>query len=55
MDEEIKTLRDNHTWILVSSEAHMNIVGSKWVFKTKLNSNGTLNKLKAPLVATGFS
>lgn len=32
----------------------MNVVGHKWVFKTKLNSDGSLQKLKARLVAQGF-
>lgn len=33
----------------------MNVVGCKWVFKTKLNSNGTLERLKGHLVAKGFT
>ncbi|KAL5838605.1 hypothetical protein ACOSQ3_015774 [Xanthoceras sorbifolium] len=32
----------------------MNIVGCKWVFRTKYNPNGTLLKHKARLVAKGF-
>lgn len=32
-----------------------NIVISKWVFKLKIYVDGSLNKLKARLVARGFS
>ena len=32
-----------------------NIVTSKWVFKAKMYIDGTLDKLKARLVARGFS
>jgi hypothetical protein len=32
-----------------------NIVSSKWVFATKFNTDGSLDKLKARLVARGFS
>lgn len=33
----------------------MNIVTSKWVFKPKLNTDGSLEKAKARLVARGFT
>ena len=32
----------------------MNLVGCKWVFKLKLNSDGSISKYKARLVAKGF-
>lgn len=32
-----------------------NIVLSKWVFVTKFNTNGSLDKLKVRLVIRGFS
>ena len=33
----------------------MNIVGSGWVFKTKLKSDGSVEQFKAKLVAKGYS
>lgn len=54
MLEELDALQKNETWILVPRESHMNVVGSKWVFKPKLNANGTLDRLKARLVAKGY-
>lgn len=32
----------------------MHVIGSKWVFKSKLKPDGNLERLKARLVAKGF-
>lgn len=55
MDEEMCAHKENHTWTLVSRKHNMNIVGSKWVFKSMLKLDETLNKLKSHLVARGFN
>ncbi|GMJ13790.1 cysteine-rich RLK (RECEPTOR-like protein kinase) 8 [Hibiscus trionum] len=54
MIKELAALHKNQTLTLVPREPHMNVVGSKWVFKAKLNANGTLDRLKAMLVAKGY-
>ena len=39
---------------MVPAPPHANLVKCKWVFKLKLNSDGTIARYKARLVAKGF-
>ncbi|CAL9023794.1 unnamed protein product, partial [Prunus brigantina] len=55
MEEEISALTMQGTWCLVPRPANTNIVGSKWIYKIKRNSDGTVSRYKARLVAQGFS
>jgi hypothetical protein len=55
MDEEIDSIERNNTWDLVDLAECKNIIGVKWVYKTKLNAEGEVEKYKARLVAQGFS
>ena len=48
---ELTALKQNNTWELVPHQAKMNVVGSRWVFKTKLKSDGSVEHFKARLVA----
>ena len=54
IEAEMNSLRKNNTWELVDLPHGKSAIGSKWVFKTKLNADGTINKHKARLVAQGF-
>ncbi|KAL1187713.1 Retrovirus-related Pol polyprotein from transposon RE1 [Cardamine amara subsp. amara] len=54
MGEEMSNCAETRTWTLVPFTPDMNVLGSKWVFRTKLNADGTLDKLRARLVAQGF-
>ena len=54
MHEEYDNCTEAQTWSLVPYTSDMNVLGSKWVFRTKLNADGSLDKLKARLVAKGF-
>jgi hypothetical protein len=54
MDEEYSALQRQQTWSLVSPPIGKNIVGCKWVFKLKRNSNFSISRYKARLVAKGF-
>ena len=42
MCDELTSLKQNNTWELVPRQAKMNVVGSRWVFKTKLKSDGSV-------------
>ena len=52
---ELTTLAANDTWKEIISLKNVNIITSKWVFKSKLHINSTLNKLKARVVTRDFS
>ena len=52
---ELTALAVNGTWEEVVPLKDTNIITSKWVFKSKLHTNGSLDKLKARVVARGFS
>jgi histone deacetylase 1/2 len=54
MIEEFEALKRNQTWTLVPLPQHRSDIGCKWVFRTKENPDGTINKFKARLVAKGF-
>jgi hypothetical protein len=54
MEDELTSLHQNQTWQLVPRTKDMHIIGSKWVFKTKLKSDGTLDRLKARVVTKGY-
>ena len=42
MEEEHATLLKNHTWDLVPRPPHTNLVTGKWIFKHKLEADGSL-------------
>ncbi|KAM0002129.1 putative RNA-directed DNA polymerase [Helianthus debilis subsp. tardiflorus] len=55
MVDEIQALRHNNTWTLVPRPSCTNVVGSKWVFRIKYHSDGSIDRYKARLVAQGFT
>ena len=55
MKEELAVIEKNHTWELVEKPKDRKIVGLKWVFRTKLNFDGSVNKHKARLVVKGYA
>ena len=55
MNEEIDAIEKNQTWDLVDIPADKTSIGVKWVYKTKLNEKGELEKNKTRLVAKGYA
>jgi len=55
MKKEIDAIERNETWELTDLPKGMKKIGVKWVFKTKLNENGEVDKCKARLVAKGYA
>eukprot|EP00268_Persea_americana_P066488 TRINITY_DN9059_c1_g1_i12.p1 TRINITY_DN9059_c1_g1~~TRINITY_DN9059_c1_g1_i12.p1 ORF type:complete len:238 (-),score=67.70 TRINITY_DN9059_c1_g1_i12:459-1172(-) len=54
MDNEIKSIEKNQTWELTDLPKGKKTIGVKWVFRTKLNEKGEVDKHKARLVAMGY-
>ena len=54
MKEEMHMIEKNSTWKLVDRPQNQKIIGVKWVYRTKMNSDASVNKLKARLVAKGY-
>ena len=52
--EEIDALLSNGKWELVPKEQARNIVGCKWVYCIKKNSDGSIQRYKALLVTKEF-
>ena len=55
MEAEFNSLQKNEVWDLVQLPEGRKVVGSKWVFKTKITPDGSVDRHKARLVAKGFS
>jgi len=55
MTYELSALHNSGTWELVSLPSGKSIVACKWVFAIKVGSNGTIDRLKAYLVAKGYT
>ncbi|KAK9113927.1 hypothetical protein Syun_020724 [Stephania yunnanensis] len=50
MEEEISMIEKNQTWQLMKRPGDRKVIGVKWVFRTKLNHDGSINKHKLGLL-----
>ena len=55
MEDEIKMLHKNQIWELLDRPLYKKAIGVKWVFRTKLNVDGSINKYKVTLVIKGYA
>nr|GEU83394.1 retrovirus-related Pol polyprotein from transposon TNT 1-94 [Tanacetum cinerariifolium] len=55
MQEERNQFKSHDVWSLVSPLKNQTIIGTKWVFKNKLDENGVVSRNKARLVAQGYN
>ena len=55
MRDEIQSMRHNGVWELIELPEGHRPIGCKWVYKTKKDHKGKIEKFKARLVAKGFT
>ncbi|KAI5340825.1 hypothetical protein L3X38_020099 [Prunus dulcis] len=55
MEIEMEMIEKNETWELVDRPSDKPVIGVKWVYKTKLNLDGSIQKHKARLVVKGYA
>ena len=55
MQEELNQFERNQVWDLVPKPEHQSIIGTKWVFRNKLDESGVVVRNKARLVAQGYN
>ncbi|CAL9021467.1 unnamed protein product [Prunus brigantina] len=55
MKSELSSMEKNGVWKLVNQPQGCKPIGCKWVFKTKRNSKGQVDRYKARLVAKGYT
>ena len=48
-------IEKNQTWELVDRPKHKKAIGVKWVYRTKFNPDGSVNKYKARLAIKGYA
>jgi hypothetical protein len=47
VNEEIQSLKESKTWKLVKKPTKVRVLHTKWVFKTKTNADGSVERYKS--------
>lgn len=55
MDDEFQSLLKNNTWKLTTLPPGKKALPCKWIFKTKIDETGAVNRYKARLVVKGYA
>jgi hypothetical protein len=55
MTKEYQSTMKNKVWEIVPRPKSKDVVSSRWLFKIKHSTNGSIEKYKARFVARGFS
>jgi hypothetical protein len=55
MLEEYRSIIKNNVWDIVSRPKDKSVVSSKWIYKIKHATDGSVEKFKAIFVARGFT
>ncbi|KAL6322042.1 hypothetical protein AAG906_003185 [Vitis piasezkii] len=55
MQEELNQFERSEVWELVPRPSNQSVIGTRWVFRNKMDENGIIVRNKARLVAQGFN
>ncbi|KAH9657659.1 CCHC-type domain-containing protein [Citrus sinensis] len=55
IQEELNQFERNNVWELVPNPEHQSIIGTKWVFRNKMDESSVIVRNKARLVAQGYN
>ena len=55
MQDELLQFKKNNVWELIPRPSETNVIGTRWIFKNKMDENGTIIRNKARLVAQGYT
>lgn len=55
LEEELNQIEKNQTWEFFPRPKDKNVIGTKWIFRNKLNENGQVVRNKSRLVCKGYA